>query len=61
MSSMPNATNRKVPKKGSSKVDTTTKQLPQQARAQDTFELILETTGHLLDEVGQWWPKYVNL
>ncbi|MBY9068083.1 TetR/AcrR family transcriptional regulator [Hyphomonas sp. WL0036] len=33
-------------------VVTTTKQQPQQARAQDTFELILETAGHLLDEVG---------
>lgn len=33
-------------------VVTATKQQPQQARAQDTFELILETAGHLLDEVG---------
>lgn len=33
-------------------VVTTTKQQPQQARSQDTYELILETTGHLLDEVG---------
>ncbi|MBD3770684.1 MAG: TetR/AcrR family transcriptional regulator [Rhodobacterales bacterium] len=33
-------------------VVTTTKQHPQQARAQDTFELILETAGNLLDEVG---------
>jgi AcrR family transcriptional regulator len=33
-------------------VDTTTKQQPQQARAQDTYELILETAGRLLDEVG---------
>ena len=33
-------------------VVTTTKQQPQQARAQDTYELILETAGHLLDEVG---------
>ena len=31
---------------------TATKQQPQQARAQDTFELILETAGRLLDEVG---------
>lgn len=33
-------------------VVTATKQQPQQARAQDTFELILETAGRLLDEVG---------
>lgn len=33
-------------------VVTATKQQPRQARAQDTFELILETAGHLLDEVG---------
>jgi AcrR family transcriptional regulator len=52
MSSMPKAASGKPQKKSSSQVDTTTKQLPQQARAQDTFELILETTGHLLDEVG---------
>ncbi|KCZ49276.1 TetR/AcrR family transcriptional regulator [Hyphomonas pacifica] len=34
------------------KVSTTAKQQPQQMRAQDTYELILETTGNLLDEVG---------
>ena len=34
------------------RVVTTAKQQPQQARSQDTYELILETTGHLLDEVG---------
>ena len=33
-------------------VVTATKQQPQQARAQDTFELILDTAGRLLDEVG---------
>lgn len=33
-------------------VETETKQQPRQARAQDTFELIVETAGRLLDEVG---------
>ncbi|KCZ89821.1 TetR family transcriptional regulator [Hyphomonas jannaschiana VP2] len=33
-------------------VSTTAKQQPQQTRSQDTYELILETTGNLLDEVG---------
>ena len=33
-------------------VITATKQQPRQARAQDTFELILDTAGRLLDEVG---------
>ena len=34
------------------RVVTTAKQQPQQARSQDTYELILETAGRLLDEVG---------
>jgi len=34
------------------KVATETKLQPSQARAQDTFELIVETTGRLLEEVG---------
>lgn len=37
---------------GPMQVETATKQQPQQARAQDTFELILDTAGRLLDEVG---------
>ena len=52
MSSQPKKSGRKTARKLPAKVDTTTKHMPQQARAQDTFELILETAGHLLDEVG---------
>lgn len=48
----PNSTASRKEKKNLPQVDTTTKQQPQQARAQDTYDLILETTGHLLDETG---------
>jgi AcrR family transcriptional regulator len=50
MSSPKKTTSRKVA--DPMQVETATKQQPQQARAQDTFELILETAGRLLDEVG---------
>lgn len=49
-----NSAKKPVPRKGDGpmQVETATKQQPQQARAQDTFELILDTAGHLLGEVG---------
>lgn len=50
MSSAKKTTSRKVAEP--MQVETATKQQPQQARAQDTFELILDTAGRLLDEVG---------
>ena len=50
MSSVKKTTSRKVA--DPMQVETATKQQPQQARAQDTFELILDTAGRLLDEVG---------
>lgn len=50
MSSPKKTTSRKVAEP--MQVETATKQQPQQARAQDTFELILDTAGRLLDEVG---------
>ncbi|MGE6696459.1 TetR/AcrR family transcriptional regulator [Hyphomonas sp. NPDC076900] len=50
MSSAKKTTSRKVA--DPMQVETATKQQPQQARAQDTFELILDTAGRLLDEVG---------
>ena len=50
MSSPKKTTSRKVA--DPMQVETATKQQPQQARAQDTFELILDTAGRLLDEVG---------
>lgn len=57
--SVGNAEEMSSPKKTTSRrvaepmqVETATKQQPQQARAQDTFELILDTAGRLLDEVG---------
>lgn len=58
-SSPENAVEMSSPKKATARkaaapmdVVTATKQQPQQARAQDTFELILDTAGRLLDEVG---------
>ena len=50
MSTQSKARSRKTVEKR--KVATEAKQQPQQTRAQDTYELILKTTGQLLDEVG---------
>jgi AcrR family transcriptional regulator len=44
--------NRKTASLTPKAVDTEVKLQPSQARAQDTFELVLEATGRLLEEVG---------